>query len=254
MPPERPQSRHTDLYTRSQPPGICFFGAFLSRLPGQYPEEGTDRTLESVRASPADEVRSGRRSGRPPMRNKPAGFHHRGQPAGGTSNRRPGPRARYTHREPGKCRGQRVALVLEGRRRRAEGGREKSQEELIRQAESLQQSLDALRQSAEAAGVHDTAGRRQLPRSGTSWSGPTRPRATGRSSPTSSRPSRIWMRSAPRKPCSSSPGHKSSCARRWSAAASSSAGRPCEGDLANLSQESKEPNQKSQENGTRRYT
>ena len=38
----------------------------------------------------------------------------------------------------------------------------KSQEELIRQAESLQKSLEALRRSAEAAGVHDTAWQRQL--------------------------------------------------------------------------------------------
>ena len=38
----------------------------------------------------------------------------------------------------------------------------KSQEELIRQAESLEKSLDALRRSAEAAGVHDTAWQRQL--------------------------------------------------------------------------------------------
>ena len=44
---------------------------------------------------------------------------------------------------------------------RAEGVA-KSQEELIRQAESVQQSLDALRRSAEAAGVHDTAWQRQL--------------------------------------------------------------------------------------------
>ncbi|HWN17637.1 MAG TPA: DUF4175 family protein [Gemmatimonadales bacterium] len=38
----------------------------------------------------------------------------------------------------------------------------KSQEELIRRAESLEQSLEALRRSAEAAGVHDTAWQRQL--------------------------------------------------------------------------------------------
>ena len=38
----------------------------------------------------------------------------------------------------------------------------KSQEELIRQAESLEESLEALRRSAEAAGVHDTAWQRQL--------------------------------------------------------------------------------------------
>ncbi len=38
----------------------------------------------------------------------------------------------------------------------------KSQEELIRQAESVEKSLEALRQSAEAAGVHDTAWQRQL--------------------------------------------------------------------------------------------
>jgi hypothetical protein len=44
---------------------------------------------------------------------------------------------------------------------RAEGVA-KSQEELIRQAESLQKSLEALRRSAEAAGVHDTAWQRQL--------------------------------------------------------------------------------------------
>jgi hypothetical protein len=44
---------------------------------------------------------------------------------------------------------------------RAEGVA-RSQEELIRQAESLEKSLEALRQSAEAAGVHDTAWQRQL--------------------------------------------------------------------------------------------
>jgi hypothetical protein len=44
---------------------------------------------------------------------------------------------------------------------RAEGVA-KSQEELIRQAESLEKSLEALRRSAEAAGVHDTAWQRQL--------------------------------------------------------------------------------------------
>jgi hypothetical protein len=44
---------------------------------------------------------------------------------------------------------------------RAEGVA-KSQEELFRQAESLQKSLEALRRSAEAAGVHDTAWQRQL--------------------------------------------------------------------------------------------
>jgi hypothetical protein len=38
----------------------------------------------------------------------------------------------------------------------------KSQEELIRRAESLEKSLEALRRSAEAAGVHDTAWQRQL--------------------------------------------------------------------------------------------
>ena len=38
----------------------------------------------------------------------------------------------------------------------------KSQEELIRQAESLQKSLEALRRSAEVAGVNDTAWQRQL--------------------------------------------------------------------------------------------
>jgi hypothetical protein len=38
----------------------------------------------------------------------------------------------------------------------------KSQEELIRQAASLQQSLEALRQSAEAAGMHDSAWQQQL--------------------------------------------------------------------------------------------
>jgi len=38
----------------------------------------------------------------------------------------------------------------------------KSQEELIRQAESLEKSLDALRRSAEAAGVNDSAWQRQL--------------------------------------------------------------------------------------------
>jgi hypothetical protein len=44
---------------------------------------------------------------------------------------------------------------------RAEGVA-KSQEELIRQAESLEKSLEALRQSAEAAGVNDSAWQRQL--------------------------------------------------------------------------------------------
>ncbi len=44
---------------------------------------------------------------------------------------------------------------------RAEGVA-KSQEELIRQAESLEKSLEALRQSAEAAGLADTAWQRQL--------------------------------------------------------------------------------------------
>jgi hypothetical protein len=38
----------------------------------------------------------------------------------------------------------------------------KSQEELIRQAESLEKSLEALRRSAEAAGVNDSAWQRQL--------------------------------------------------------------------------------------------
>ena len=38
----------------------------------------------------------------------------------------------------------------------------KSQEELIRRAESLERSLQGLRRSAEAAGVHDTAWQRQL--------------------------------------------------------------------------------------------
>jgi hypothetical protein len=38
----------------------------------------------------------------------------------------------------------------------------KSQEELIRQGESLEKSLEALQRSAEAAGVHDTAWQRQL--------------------------------------------------------------------------------------------
>ena len=38
----------------------------------------------------------------------------------------------------------------------------KSQEELIRQGESLEKSLEALRRSAQAAGVHDTAWQRQL--------------------------------------------------------------------------------------------
>ena len=44
---------------------------------------------------------------------------------------------------------------------RAEGAA-KSQEELIRQAESLEKSLDALRRSADAAGMSDTAWQRQL--------------------------------------------------------------------------------------------
>jgi hypothetical protein len=44
---------------------------------------------------------------------------------------------------------------------RAEGVA-KSQEELIRQAESLEKSLDALRRSAEAAGMNDSAWQRQL--------------------------------------------------------------------------------------------
>jgi hypothetical protein len=44
---------------------------------------------------------------------------------------------------------------------RAEGVA-KSQEELLRQTEALKQSLEALRQSAEAAGVHDSAWQRQL--------------------------------------------------------------------------------------------
>ena len=38
----------------------------------------------------------------------------------------------------------------------------KSQEELLRQTEALKRSLEALRQSAEAAGVHDSAWQRQL--------------------------------------------------------------------------------------------
>jgi hypothetical protein len=38
----------------------------------------------------------------------------------------------------------------------------KSQEELVRRAEELSKSLDALRRSAEAAGVHDSAWQRQL--------------------------------------------------------------------------------------------
>jgi hypothetical protein len=44
---------------------------------------------------------------------------------------------------------------------RAEGVA-KSQEELVRQAEALKQSLDALRRSAEAAGLHDSTWQRQL--------------------------------------------------------------------------------------------
>jgi hypothetical protein len=44
---------------------------------------------------------------------------------------------------------------------RAEGVA-KSQEELLRQTEALKRSLEALRQSAEAAGVHDSAWQRQL--------------------------------------------------------------------------------------------
>ncbi len=44
---------------------------------------------------------------------------------------------------------------------RAEGAA-KSQEELIRQAETLQKSLEALRQGAEAAGINDSAWQRQL--------------------------------------------------------------------------------------------
>lgn len=44
---------------------------------------------------------------------------------------------------------------------RAEGAA-KSQEDLLRQAEALKQSLDALRRSAEAAGVRDSAWQRQL--------------------------------------------------------------------------------------------
>jgi uncharacterized protein DUF4175 len=38
----------------------------------------------------------------------------------------------------------------------------KSQEDLVRQAEALKQSLDALRRSAEAAGLHDSTWQRQL--------------------------------------------------------------------------------------------
>jgi hypothetical protein len=41
-------------------------------------------------------------------------------------------------------------------------GAAKSQEELIRQAETLEKSLEALRQGAEAAGINDTAWQRQL--------------------------------------------------------------------------------------------
>jgi hypothetical protein len=44
---------------------------------------------------------------------------------------------------------------------RAEGAA-KSQEELIRQAETLEKSLEALRQGAEAAGINDSAWQRQL--------------------------------------------------------------------------------------------
>jgi uncharacterized protein DUF4175 len=63
---------------------------------------------------------------------------------------------------PTGAQGERSAESLNYEEAQRAEGIAKSQEELIRQAESLKQSLDALRRSAEAAGVTDSAWQRQL--------------------------------------------------------------------------------------------
>jgi hypothetical protein len=63
---------------------------------------------------------------------------------------------------PTGAQGERSAESLNYEEAQRAEGIAKSQEELVRQAESLKQSLDALRRSAEAAGVTDSAWQRQL--------------------------------------------------------------------------------------------
>jgi hypothetical protein len=58
--------------------------------------------------------------------------------------------------------GERSAEALTYEQAQRAEGIAKSQEELVRQAETLKQSLDALRRSAEAAGLTDSAWQRQL--------------------------------------------------------------------------------------------
>ena len=179
-------------------------------------------------------------SDRPVARIRAPPAHHERGPGGAARGHR-GRRRRASTRSPkraGGWSGRPRTWRRSGRadpRRRETGGESLSfeqakraeavaqnQQELIRRAEELKQSLEALRKSAEAAGV-ERLGVAAAAVGDPRISSIARSRPSCASgSPRCSRRSRTSMPSGPRTPWSAWRRRSGSCARRWSGAASCS--------------------------------
>ncbi len=105
--------------------------------------------------------------------------------------------------------------------KRAEGVA-KSQDQLLRQAEELKQSIDELRRSAEAAGMADTAWQRQLQEIREQIDRALTPRSCGSGSPICSRRSRTSTPRPRRTRWNDWRRRRRNCGRPWSGAGSCS--------------------------------
>ena len=160
VPDERPDRAiltHTlDLNRRGLLPGdtVRYFAVATDNTPQRQSGRSP-----GVRAPPAhDERGAGGAAGRFGRRAQPARLASRREAVGWSGRPRTSPASAPAAARPGERNEESLSFE---RSKRAEAVA-KGQQELFKQAEELKQSLEALRKSAEAAGVGDSAWQRQL--------------------------------------------------------------------------------------------